>query len=404
MTELEPLKTGDSQLERTSPQRSALRRPPGDLHLNRLNPEDYIPSVGPWIRLTSSVLLASVGVAITFVSLAPYRVVVRGHGSVRPAGELVLINAPFEGRVVAIDVKANQMVRAGDSIVRLDRSQDLGQTAQFTQSQQALLRQSAALRSQTDAELAAAALEVEKARSALDLAASEYERYRQLEASGAISESMFAEKQARYSQERASLAQASKRLEEIQSKARSSEAQLERERAAIMAGLGQAQRRVVNATVRAPVAGVVFKLDVRSPLQTVSAGQPLASIAPSRAELVAKVAVQGEDVANIKVGQRADLRLQACPYPDFGTLPAEVLTISPDALPPQPLESGAKEGERIAINGLYEVTLKLLRRELRTANRKCEIRLGMALTADITTRQEPLMQFVLRKTRLWVGN
>lgn len=401
MTELEP---GQSQLKRIGPPPPALRPPPGHLHLNRLNPEDYIPSVGPWIRLTSSVLLASVAAAVTFVSLAPYRIVVRGHGSIRPAGELVLVNAPFEGRVAAIDVKANQSVRAGDSIVRLDRGQDLGQTAQFTQSQQALLRQSAALRSQTDAELAAAALEVEKARSALDLAASEYERYSQLEASGAISESMFSEKQARYRQERASLAQASKRLDEIQSKARSSEAQLEREQASILAGLGQAQRRVVNATVRAPVAGVIFKLDVRSPEQTVSAGQPLASIAPSKAELVAKVAVQGEDVANIKPGQQANLRLQACPYPDFGTLPARVVAISPDALPPQPLEEGSKEGERVAVSGLYEVTLQLLKKDLRTPSQRCEVRLGMALTADITTRQEPLLKFVLRKTRLFVGS
>lgn len=375
---------------------------PSATSMNRLDPDDYIPSVGPWLRLSSSALLAGVALAFVFISLAPYRVVVRGQGTIRPAGELVLINAPFEGRVVAIDVKANQNVRVGQPIVRLDRSQDLDQTAQYIQSQQALLRQSAALRTQAAAELAAAALEVDKARSALELAASEYQRYRQLEASGAVSESMFAEKLARYNHEKASLAQATKRLDEIQSKAKSGEAVLEREQAAILAGLGQAQRRVVNATVRSPVAGVVFRLEVTSPLQTVSAGQQLASVAPSQAELVAKVAVQGEDIDNIKPGQRADLRLQACPYPDFGTLRARVVAISPDALRPQPIQAGGKEGEPIAVSGLYEVTLQLEQLALRSAARRCDVRLGMALTADITTRQEALLRFVLRKTRLWI--
>jgi multidrug efflux pump subunit AcrA (membrane-fusion protein) len=379
------------------------KRPAPDASsFQRLDPDDYIPSVSPWVRLSSSALLAGVGLAFAFVSLAPYRVVVRGHGAIRPAGELVLINAPFEGRVVAIDVKANQKVVAGQTILQLDQSQDLGQTAQFAQSQQALLRQSAALRSQTAAELAAAGLEVDKARSALELAASEYQRYRQLEASGAVSESMFAEKRARYNHDKASLVQATKRLDEIQSKARSSEAMLEREQAAILAGWGQAQRRVGNATVRSPVAGVVFKLEVRSPLQTVSAGQELASIAPTQAELVAKVAVQGEDIDNIKAGQRADLRLQACPYPDFGTLRARVVAISPDALPPQPIQSGGKEVEPVAMSGLYEVTLQLEQLALRSAARLCDVRLGMALTADIITHRETLLRFILRKTRLLV--
>ncbi|MFN9244463.1 MAG: HlyD family secretion protein [Cyanobacteriota bacterium] len=378
--------------------------PPGAFELQRMNPDDTIPSVSPWIRHTSSAMLAGVVLALAFISMAPYRVIVRGYGSVRPTGELVLINAPFEARVAAIHVKTNQTVRLGDAIVSLDRSGDVSQSLQFAQSQQALLRQSAALQSQTGAELATAALEVQKTRSALELALSEYQRYSQLASSGAVSLSMLAEKQARYYKEKASLAQASKRLDEIQSKSRSSQAQLEREQAAIIANLGEAQRRVVNATVRSPVEGVVFKLEVRNPMQTVSAGQKLASIAPSQAEMVAKVAVQGEDVDLVVPGQRADLRLQACPFPDFGTLPARVMAISPDALPAQSEPESSEVGERPPLNGLYEVTLRLEKRALQSRSRRCVTRLGMALNADITTKEESVLSFVLRKTRLWVGS
>jgi multidrug efflux pump subunit AcrA (membrane-fusion protein) len=109
-------------------------------------------------------------------------------------------------------------------------------------------------------------------------------------------------------------------------------------------------------------------------------------------------------VDNLEVGQQADLRLQACPYPDFGTLPARVLAIAPDALPPQPLQDGVREGETVAVSGLYEVILRLEKVALQSAARRCDVRFGMALTADITTRQESLLRFVLRKTRLWVGS
>ncbi|MFN9057097.1 MAG: HlyD family efflux transporter periplasmic adaptor subunit, partial [Cyanobacteriota bacterium] len=160
----------------------------------------------------------------------------------------------------------------------------------------------------------------------------------------------------------------------------------------------------VNATVRSPVEGVVFKLEVRNPMQTVSAGQKLASIAPSQAEMVAKVAVQGEDVDLVVPGQRADLRLQACPFPDFGTLPARVMAISPDALPAQSEPESSEVGERPPLNGLYEVTLRLEKRALQSRSRRCVTRLGMALNADITTKEESVLSFVLRKTRLWVGS
>jgi len=364
-------------------------------HLDRLDREEFIPSVQSWVRHSSTALLAAAGFTLAFVSVVPYRVVVRGTGAVRPAGELVLINAPFEGRVLSIDVKSNQVIQAGQAIVRLDPSEGQSQTRQFQQSQLALGSQAQAQRSEAVAELAAAELEVDKQRSGQQLAESEFRRYGGLAGSGAVPQLVLDEKLANYNQARASLAQASKRLDEIRSRARSTGAVLQREQASINAGLGEARRRLFNSTVRAPVAGVVFKVEVRNPLQTVSAGQLLASVAPSQAEVVVKVAVRGEDVDNVELGQKADVRLQGCPYPDFGTLTAKVVAISPDALP-------AAEAE--AASNYYEVTLKPDKLALKAASRRCEVRIGMGLIADITTRQEPLLRFVLRKTRILVGS
>lgn len=366
--------------------------------LDRLDPDDHIPAVQPWVRHSSSALLAGAVLAVVFVAVMPYRVVVRGHGAIRPAGELVLINAPFEGRVRSIDVRPNQQVTAGQAIVHLDPSEGQSLSLQYQQSQRALSSQEQAQRSQSLAELAAAELEVEKARSAMELARSEFRRYSTLAGSGAVPQQLFDEKKAYYEQSLSSLAQTRKRLDQIRSQARSTIAVLQRERATISAGLAESTRRLRNATVHSPVAGVVFKVEVRNPLQTVSAGQPLASVAPSEAEVMVKAAVRGEDIDNVQPGQSAELRLQGCPYPDYGTLPARVVAISPDAIPlPESEQPGAT-------TTAYEVTLKPTKLSLQASGLRCEARIGMPLLADITTRQESLLRFVLRKTRILLGS
>nr|WP_228009017.1 HlyD family efflux transporter periplasmic adaptor subunit [Cyanobium sp. LEGE 06113] len=135
---------------------------------------------------------------------------------------------------------------------------------------------------------------------------------------------------------------------------------------------------------------------MRNPLQVVTAGQELAQIAPEGAPFLAKVLVSSSDIANVEVGQRADLRLAGCPFPDFGTLRAEVVSVAPDAAAAAAAPGGA------AASG-YAVTLRPEQTELRSSSRSCGLRLGMDLTADITTRVETVLQFLLRKTRLLVG-
>ena len=56
--------------------------------------------------------------------------------------------------------------------------------------------------------------------------------------------------------------------------------------------------------------------------------------------LQVKVLVPSADIANVQNGQRADLRITGCPYPDFGTLPGRVVSIAPDAMAAAAIASG----------------------------------------------------------------
>lgn len=396
--------SGRSSLARTPQAPLQPQAGPGDRSLSclpRLDLEDYVPSVRPWVRISTLAVILSAGLGVGLMALCPYRIVVRAQGYIRPAGELVLVNAPFEGRVVSIDVRTNQPVQAGQAIVTLDRARLRGEVQQVTRSRRALAEQILAERMTMKSAYARAQLEVDKTRSSLDFARSELQRYESLASQGAASKSVYEAKRASVAEAMATFRQANEGLDAVLSQSRSREAELSKELAGIERSSQEGARNLDNATVRAPVPGIIFQLQVQNAQQTIAAGQPLAVITPSSAEQVVKVEVRSEDVASIRPGQRAELRIAGCPYPDFGTLAARVVAVSPDSLP----EKGGSEGTEgaAAASNRYEITLKPASTTLRSAGRSCQVKLGMQLQADIITRQESILRFVLRKTRLLVG-
>lgn len=356
--------------------------------LPKLDLEEYVPSVKPWLRIGSVAVLISAGATVAFMAVCPYRVVIRSQGVVRPAGDQVVVNAPFEGRVVALAVRSNQAIDVGQPILTLDPSRLQGAAQQLGKTSSALAEQVLAAQHQTASEEARARLEVEKNQAALAFAQSEFNRYQGLAQQGAAAQSMFEAKLAERNQARSQLQQAREGLDAVRSQGRQREAELRKELAGMEQSSDETRRNLLNTVVRSPVRGVVFQLLVRSPQQTVGAGEQLATITPSTAERMIKTIVRSEDVETVRVGQRADLRLAGCPYPDFGTLTARVVAVSPDALP----ES----------NG-YEVTLKPQNIWLSSRTRRCEVKIGMPVVADIRTKEETILRFVLRKMRLLVG-
>ncbi|EDY37257.1 secretion protein HlyD [Cyanobium sp. PCC 7001] len=361
------------------------------------------------MRFAGGFLLGSFLSGVALMAIWPYRVVVRASGSVRPGGETSLVHAPRDGRVGEIRIQPNQVVEQGQVIAVLDPADLEGQQLRLQQDQAALESQLTAQLQEDRAVLAAAKLEVDKARATLALATSESQRYSQLMESGAASREQMEEKAASLSVARSNLAKSLREVEQQRHRGESAEARLAQQLAQNRAEQAQLARDLGRTLVRAPVGGVVFTVALRNPLQVVVAGQELARIAPKGSELLVKVLVSSEDIANVKAGQRADLRLAGCPFPDFGTLRAEVLSVAPDAFVsagvadpggmPAPSGSG---NVGVGASG-YEVTLRPESRELRSRSRSCALRLGMDLTADITTRVETVHQFLLRRTRLILG-
>ena len=436
--------------------------------LHRATPDEFLPSIGKWTTLGGLVLLAAFGAALVLASILKYKVTVKAPAIVRPTGELRIVQAATEGTIESIKIKANQPVEEGDVIAYIDdsrqqtkKSQLRGNIEQARDQLSQIKAQIWAINSQIKAEteqlnrtlasaeaelrfnqrnyedkLITTIAEVREAEAALELAKEELARYKQLANTGAIAQLKIKEKEA-------ALKTAIARVKKLKTYLNPSNAQVEmarekiaQERArgeATLARLSQEreqliQRRVEienklnsdsqelqqieidlqNTIIRAPTSGQIQELKLRNVSQVVRPGDAIAQISPSNVPLEIKALVVSGDIAKVEIGQKVQMRVSACPYPDYGTLKGTVSFISPDAMMPQTnstsslnssLSTGATPSQKSG-GGTYNVIVRPESFTLRAGKRECKIQSGMEGRVDIISKEETVLTFMLRKTRL----
>ncbi|MEH2418902.1 HlyD family secretion protein [Nostoc sp.] len=167
--------------------------------------------------------------------------------------------------------------------------------------------------------------------------------------------------------------------------------------------LKQAEIDLKQTTITATADGIISKLNLRNPGQTLRAGEEVVQIVPGHAPLVIKAAIASEAKSKVKIGQKVQMRVTACPYPDYGTLKGKVKAIAPDAVSSQKDDANADTNSTpkvTAVGAFYEVTIEPEKLALGRSTKKCQIQLGMDGRVDIITREETVLQFLLRKARL----
>jgi multidrug efflux pump subunit AcrA (membrane-fusion protein) len=169
--------------------------------------------------------------------------------------------------------------------------------------------------------------------------------------------------------------------------------------------LQQIEKDLRQTSITATADGVVFQLNLRNSGQTVSRGKEIAQIAPSGTSLTIAALVPTDEIGKVKVGQKAQMRVSACPYPDYGILQGSVKQIAPDAITPQNNNANHSDRSQSDVNpdkgkAFYSVEIKPESIVLGRNNHKCSIQLGMEARADIISQEETLLKFILRKARL----
>lgn len=96
-------------------------------------------------------------------------------------------------------------------------------------------------------------------------------------------------------------------------------------------GIAALADRVDRTVVRAPRAGRVNRVLVSTIGGTVRPGDPLVELVPSNDALIVEAAVNPRDIAFVRVGQPATVKITAYDSAIYGSLHGRVQTISPDA-------------------------------------------------------------------------
>ncbi|MEO0541378.1 MAG: HlyD family efflux transporter periplasmic adaptor subunit [Cyanobacteria bacterium P01_A01_bin.105] len=423
--------------------------------LSEVIPHDFLPPVHRWQRLGGLAGVMTVGAALVLSQVITFKSTVKAPAAIRPTGELRVVQAAAAGQVRQIIVQENDPVQTGDVLAYLDDSRLQSQQTQLeetlTQTQrqlqqvnnqrQAIDRQITATRDETEKTINAAQAQlrlserqfsnqqtatqadVRGLQAAVDLAQTQVDRYRRLVERGAIAASQLEEKEvilttaqarldtalATANPSRAEVTIAQQQVSQLQAQGSATQARLQQERETLIQqtsqltdqisqtqqALAQLTTQLEKAVIRAPASGIIQSLALRNPNPVVAAGDTLAQIAPAGEPPVGKAWVAPQAVSKLELGQSVMLRITACPYPDYGTLPAHVRAISPDALPISQLPASLQASSR-----LYEVTLQLEQLELTANDLPCPLQSGMEAQADILTEEETVWRYLRRKLRL----
>lgn len=143
--------------------------------------------------------------------------------------------------------------------------------------------------------------------------------------------------------------------------------------------------KVARRELRAPLDGVVNRLLVNTLGGVVKPGESIMEVIPADDRLLVSARVKPADIAFIKAGQAARVRISAYDSSIFGTLEAEVVRVGADAI----VDAERKET-------YFDVFLATRRNYLGEAAEHLAISPGMAADTSIRTGQRTLMEYLLK--------
>jgi len=82
--------------------------------------------------------------------------------------------------------------------------------------------------------------------------------------------------------------------------------------------------------IRALIDGIIQSLELRNAQQLVQPSEVIGYLSPLQSPLVMKAAVSHADISRVKIGQAVQIRIESCPYPDYGVAQGKVSAIAPD--------------------------------------------------------------------------
>ncbi|MCR8549400.1 HlyD family type I secretion periplasmic adaptor subunit [Salipiger sp. P9] len=160
-----------------------------------------------------------------------------------------------------------------------------------------------------------------------------------------------------------------------------------KELATLRQNLKASQDQLTRTVLVSPMHGVVNGLNVTTIGGVVRPGEEIMQIIPMDEELFVEAQVAPENIANIRRGQEATIKLTAYDYTIYGTLKGRVDVISADTF---------KDERRPEAEAHYKVTVRVDRAALTDRQAGIEIRPGMQAQVELHTGEKTVLQYLLK--------
>ena len=374
-----------------------------------------------------------------WAGLAQVDEVTRGMGKVIPSSKVQLIQAAEPSTVAAILVRSGQLVKKGQLLVQLESAQSQSQKGQLQAENERLAARAARLEGEgtgtgagcaegtvcaEEAQLAAMRRATAASRQSA-LAAQIEQRRRDLsEGQATVAslegsvrlaqqqvntlEPMVAKKvipqtellsaqrelvdvQGRLAAARQGVARAQASIQEAQ--AQLSEARFDfrqqalNERSEVTTRLAVNEQTIKGGSMQllAPVTGFVNDLTVNTLGGFVNAGEKVMQIVPQGDKLLVEARVTPKDIAFIKVGDKAVVKVTAYDFSIYGGISGEVKTISADSI--------YDEAERQAY---YVVVVETDKAFIEKSGKKLPIMPGMICDVEIITGSKSILSYLFK--------
>ena len=193
------------------------------------------------------------------------------------------------------------------------------------------------------------------------------------------------------------LADARARLDEITTQAELARAdeysKTQGELASLRQRLKQSQDQLARTTLTAPLRGIVNRIAVTTIGGVVRPGEEILQIIPLDTGLFVEAKVKPADIAPLREGQKATVKLSAYDYAIWGTLPATITFVSADTF----RDERSRDAEPH-----YRVTLRVDLDALTDRQKTLAIRPGMQAEVEFQTGGKTILTYLTKP--LWRGS
>lgn len=188
--------------------------------------------------------------------------------------------------------------------------------------------------------------------------------------------------------------QISERKNKYQSDASHELVQVESELAQALENMAVRADPVERSQIKAPLKGIVKNIRINTVGGVVQAGQDILEIVPIEEKLLVQAYISPKDVAFIRTGQEAIVKISAYDYSIYGGIEGKVVLISPDTLQDERRSSQLKLN---ADQSYYRVLVETTHNNITDKQGKTlEITPGMTATVDIKTGEKTVFQYLIK--------